>query len=119
MLSAGPIRTDPRPTPTTRVSARATTTTLATMPGRPRSRPVKPTDRAALGIARTDTYPPDGAGGIEMSGQIAEVSARSPAASRGPGRVISMSLTGRILSSLTAVITFQPGRAATAVGVGE
>ena len=63
MLSAGPIRTDPSPTPTTSVSARATSTTPATMPGRPRSRPVRPTDRAALGIARTDTDPPDGAGG--------------------------------------------------------
>jgi hypothetical protein len=77
MLSAGPIRTDPRPTPTTSVRKRATTTTLATMPGRPRSRPVKPTDRAALGIVRTDTYPLKVCGGIEMSGQIAEVSARS------------------------------------------
>ena len=58
MLSAGPIRTEPSPTPTTTLSARATSTTPATMPGRPRSRPVRPTDRAALGIARTDTVSP-------------------------------------------------------------
>ena len=78
------------------------------------------TDRSDLPGHRANGHrPPYGAGGIWMSGQIAMVSARSPAASRGPGRVISMSLTARIMSSLTAVITFQPGRAATAVGVGE
>ena len=59
-----------------------------------------------------------GAGGRVTSGRMAAARLRRPTGSRGPGRVISVSWTGTIAPSLTAVMTFQPGRAVTCSGVG-
>ena len=61
--------------------------------------------RASAGSARPT--------GSTRSGWMASASSRRPSTSRGPGRVTIRSLTGRIAPVLTAVITFQPGRAAT------
>ena len=59
----------------------------------------------------------DGAPGMSASGWIATASSLRPSTRRGPGRVMTTSSTGRIWPSLTAVMTFQPGRAATASAV--
>ena len=53
-----------------------------------------------------------------MPGQIPVARFRSPIGSRGPGRVISMSRTGRTSPFLTAVMAPHPARAFTLAGVG-
>ena len=82
MLSAGPIRTDPRPTPTTSATAsRREDDDRATTPGRPRIRPAQAEPiRARRGhrAARTCRPAVTAPAEAEMSGQIAEASARRP-----------------------------------------
>ena len=120
-VSAGLMRTVPRPTPAT---SRMTRATIAATPTTQR-RPAPPPAGTAGGgeVAgdggrchrRVGPTVPTAAG---TSGRIAAARLRRPMGRRGPGRVISVSWTGRIAPSLTAVMTSQPGRAATSSGVG-
>ena len=74
--------------------------------GRPRSRPARPTGRevrrrsCGSAIGRPRLMAP--ATAATRSGYIASARLRSPVARRGPGRVISVSLTGRMSPFLTA-----------------
>ena len=72
-----------------------------------------------VGRERAGRHVRQGAGGKVTSGRIVPARLRSPTGRRGPGRVISMSSTVRTSSFTTAVMTLQPGRAATASGVGS
>ena len=87
---------------------------------RRRARPRAPPGRAPRGRAaggRSTASPPRrpttavaALMSAASSGWIAAMSARKPSASRGPGRVTTMSSTATIAPSLTAVIPPQPAR---------
>ena len=96
---AGPIRTEPSATPAT--SEHASTTQArptAISRGRPRTRAARPTGREVGERRRVATQTRYGAvdaagGGRTRSGYIASARLRRPVGRRGPGRVISVSLT--------------------------
>ena len=107
-VSPGPIWTEPSDTPATSSDEQGDDAERRDQPGRPRTRPARPTVPRSVEIVDADISPRHGAGGSVMSGYIASARLRSPVGRRGPGRVISVSLTGRMSPFLTAVRTLQP-----------
>ena len=108
------------PTPRTSATTRTRASPTPTTSGR-RARPGRPTrdggGRAGDARRRHGASGHCGVGaadGTSASGWIAAREVRRPSTRRGPGRVTMMSSIGRIAPSLTAVMTSQPGRAATA-----
>ena len=104
----GPIWIDPTVTPATSEIASTTRPITAIVAGRPRIRAAMPTGRSSAGrlrVAMPTRYGvADAAGdGRTRSGYIARARLRIPVARRGPGRVISVSVTDRTSPVLTAV----------------
>ena len=120
-VSPGATATVPSPTPRMSAPKRSAMSTPPITTGR-RRRTAARTMSGRVGARESDrtamAYGVTGASdGNTASGWSALASASRPSTSRGPGRVTTMSSTGVMAPSLTAVRAFQPGRAATASAV--
>src|SRR3954447_1322992 len=117
-VSVGPIAIDPTVTAATSATTSSATPMSATVAGRLLNRPETPVGRSSAGIERAVIGSGQLAGGSVRAGYIAGASFRMPVASRGPGRVISVSETDRTSPFFTAVSFDQPGRFAIVSAVG-
>ena len=122
-VSGTPIWIDPTVTPATSEIA-STTRPISAIDRRAAADPAGDADRTQLGgnvrvAMRLATASADAAGdGRTRSGYIASARLRIPVARRGPGRVISVSVTDRTSPVLTAVSADQPVRLAMVAAVG-